>query len=89
MRCSSPPQHERRLFSRAGISVDALLEDRGRLEYYHAARRDRHFLAGIGIAPDPLALLAHHERAERRELHRLATLEAIGDFFQDEFDERG
>ena len=85
MRCSSPPQHERRLFLRAGISVDAPLEDRGRLEYYHAARRDR--------LPcrywDYARLLAHHERAERRELHRLATLEAIGDFFQDEFDERG
>jgi len=89
MRCSSPPSHERRLFSRAGISVDALLEDRGRLEHHHAARRDRHFLGGLEIAPDPLALLAHHERAKRRKLHRLAALEAIGDFFQDELDEGG
>src|SRR5215510_15382409 len=73
----------------AGIGVDALLENRRRLEHHHAARRDRHFFAGLGIAPDPLALLAHHERAERRELHRLAALKTIGDFLQDEFDERG
>src|SRR5262249_1631284 len=31
----------------------------------------------------------HHERAERRQLHRLATLETVGDFLQNEFDERG
>src|SRR4051794_32796231 len=45
-------------------AVDALLEDRRRLEHHDPARRDRHFLAGLRIAPDPLALLANHERTK-------------------------
>src|SRR5437763_2740284 len=72
---------------RAG-RVDALLEYRRRLEHHYAARRDRHFFAGFRIAPDALALLAYHERAERRELHRFAALEAIGDFLEHQFNER-
>src|SRR5215472_6575866 len=84
--CSPPPLIT--LFSCVGIGVDALLEDRGRLEHHHAPRRDRHFLAGLRITPNSLAFLAHHERAERRQLHRLATLETVGDFLQIEFDER-
>src|SRR5947209_7526458 len=71
------------------IAVDALLEDRGRLEHHHAARRDRHLGAGLGIAADALALLAHHEGAERGELHRLAALEAVGDLLQHEFHKGG
>ena len=69
-------------------AVDALLEDGRRLEHHHAARRDRNFLAGLGIAADPLALLAHHERAERRQLHGFAAFEAIGDLLQHQFHER-
>src|ERR1043166_9270048 len=67
--------------------IDALLEDRGRLEHHHATRRDRHFLAGLRIAPDALALLAHHERTERRQLHGLAAREAVRDFLQYHFNE--
>ena len=47
--------------NRLGVTVDAMLEDRRRLEHHHPARRDRHFLAGLGVAPNALALLAHHE----------------------------
>src|SRR5262245_37597559 len=60
--------------------IDALLEDGGRLEHHHPARRDRHFLAGLRVAADALALLAHHVRAERGELHRFAALKTVGDF---------
>src|ERR1700722_14273473 len=65
--------------------IDSLLEDSRRLEHHDPARRDRHFLAGLGIAADALALLAHHERAERRQFHRFATFEAVGDFLQHKF----
>src|ERR1041385_3204259 len=67
--------------------IDPLLEDRGRLEHHHAPRRDRDFLAGLGIAADALALLAHHKRAERGQLHGLAPFEAIRDFLQYHFHE--
>src|SRR6266849_4262626 len=78
------------LLAAAGVNVvDALLEDRGRLEHHHPARRDRHFLAGLGIAPDPLALLAHDKGTEGGQLYRLAALEAVGDFLQHQLDERG
>src|SRR5206468_880810 len=45
-------------------AVDALLEDRRRLEHHDPARRDRNLLAGLRIAADALTLLAHHEGAE-------------------------
>src|SRR5215471_2482778 len=67
------------LLSRIGVGVDALLEDGRWLEYHHPPRRDRHFLTGFGIAADALAFLAHHERAERGQLHRFAAFQAIGD----------
>src|SRR6185503_7560182 len=70
-------------------AVYAMLEDRRRLEHHHPAWRNGYFLAGLGIAAYPLALFAHHERAERRQLHSLAPFEAIRDFFQHQFNKRG
>src|SRR5712691_3675674 len=67
--------------------VDALLENRRRLEHHNPARRYWHFGAGLGIAADALALLADHERPERRQLHGFATFEAVGDFLQDKLHE--
>src|SRR6516225_2730397 len=66
--------------------IDPLFEDRRRLEDHHPPRGDRHFLAGLGITADTLAFFAHHERAERRQLHRFATLETIGYFLEHKFD---
>src|SRR5262245_50616827 len=83
------PQPRITLFSCVGIGVDALLEGRARVEHHPPPRRDRHFLAGLRTTPKYLAFLPHHERAERRQPHRLATLETVGDFLQNEFDERG
>src|ERR1700722_3701246 len=68
------------------VAVDPLLQNRRRLEHHHAPRRNRYLGAGLRVTADTLALLAHHERSERRQLHRLALLEAIGDLFQDQFD---
>src|SRR5215467_12001583 len=87
-----PPllQKSNELFEFAAVGiVDALLEDRGWLEHHDAPRRDRHFLAGLGIAPDALAFLAHHEGTKGRQFHRLASFKAIGDFLQYHLNERG
>src|SRR3954447_6680035 len=68
----------RLLFALAGrtgtVGVDALLQDRRRLEHHDAARQDRHLGAGLRIAADALAFLAHHEGSERGQLYRLALL---------------
>src|SRR5262245_6640228 len=61
----SAPSSIETLFWQAGFSVDALLEDGGRLEDHHASRGNRHLLAGLRIAPDSLPLLTNHERTER------------------------
>src|ERR1044072_163225 len=76
-------------FAIAGrMTVDPLLQNRGWFEHHHATRRDRHFSTGLRVTSDTLTLLAHHERTERRQLHRLALLQAIGDLFQNELDKR-
>src|SRR6266545_2781040 len=69
------------------LGIDALLEDRRGFEDHDAPRRNRHFLAGLGIASDPLSLLAHHERSERRKLHCLAALQAVGDLLEHQLDQ--
>src|SRR4051812_38315291 len=69
-------------------AVDALLEDGRRLEHHDPARRDRHFLAGLRVAADPLALLANHERTKRGQLHRFASFEAGGDLPEHQFHQR-
>src|SRR6185312_10521207 len=69
-------------FSGGGTVVDALLENRRRLEHHNAPWRNWHFLAGLGISPDALAFLAHDERTERGKLHRFPTLETVGDLLE-------
>src|SRR5580700_10779542 len=84
--CPRPILHQRlRSLAAVRLRIDSLLEDSRRLEHHDPARRDRHFLAGLGIAADALAFLAHHERAERRQLHCFATFEAVRDFFEYKF----
>ena len=75
-------------FTRRG-GIDPLLEDVGRLEHDDAAGRYRRFLTGPGIAAHALAFLAHDKRAERRQLYRLATLQAVRDFFEHKLNECG
>src|SRR5688572_9773966 len=70
-------------------AVNALLEDGGWLEHHDATRRDWNFLAGLRIAADPLAFLSYNERAKRRQLHRFASFEAIGDLLQHKFHKCG
>src|SRR5215207_6193814 len=68
-------------------SVDASLEDVGRLEHHHPPRRDRNLFTGLRIAADPLSLGAHHERPEGRQLHRFPLLQAFRDLLEDAFHE--
>src|ERR1700748_3215883 len=65
-----------------GVAVDALLEDRRRLEHHDPARRNRNLLAGLGITADPLTLIAHNKGTDRGKLHRIATLERVGDLLE-------
>src|SRR5699024_11184275 len=83
---ASPPRPHRgptrRLFRRLSPRqsiVDALLHDVAGAEDQHAPRRDGYFLAGLRVAADALALVANAERAERRQLHRVAALETRHD----------
>src|SRR5215470_16377361 len=69
------------------VGIDPLLEDCRRLEHHHAPRRYRHFLAGLGVPADSLALLANHKRTKRRQFHGLASLKAVRDFLQDQLDQ--
>src|SRR5262245_2826917 len=69
--------------------VDALLEDGGWLEHHHPTRGDRYLFSGLRVATNPFPLLAHHERSERRQLHCLAPLEAVGDLLENQFHEGG
>src|SRR3972149_924305 len=71
------------------VAVDALLEDRRRLEHHRPARRNRNFLAGLGIAPNALTFFAHDERTERGQLYGFATLEAVGDLLEHQLHQRG
>src|SRR5436189_3806837 len=57
--CAMPP------LSGAG---DPLAHDLAGAEGEHSARRDRHLDPGLGIAPDPLALVAQDEASEAGNL---------------------
>jgi hypothetical protein len=52
---------------------DPVAHDLAGAEGHHAARRDRHFDAGLGIAADPLALVAQDEAAEAGNLDVLPS----------------
>src|SRR3989337_565360 len=69
--------------------VDALFHDVAGPEHEHAPRRDGNFLARLWVAPDALAFVANPERAERRELHGVAALEARHDLAEHQLDDLG
>src|SRR5512139_2879183 len=54
-----------------------------RVERDDAPRRDRDFLAGLGVAAGVLRLLAQLEIAEAGELHAVARLERRADFLEE------
>src|SRR5689334_9421006 len=66
---------------------DPLAHDLTGAEGEHAARRDRHLDAGLGIAADPLALVAQDEAAEARNLDVLAVGERGAHMMEDALDD--
>src|SRR3982750_1477001 len=56
---------------------DSVAHDLARAEGHHSARRDRHLDPGLGIAADPLTLVAQDEGAEARNLDVLALRERV------------
>ena len=70
------------LFLRRGVTVDARLEHVRWLEHHDAPRQNRHFDAGLRVAPMRLTLRAHDERAERRELYGFAARRRFGDLVE-------
>ena len=59
------PQYARLALRRASALLIAILQHMGGAEHQHPARQDRHFLAGLRIAPDALALLRAPRRCRR------------------------
>src|SRR6185437_9681527 len=58
-------------------------------EHQHAARRDRHLVAGLGVTTHALALLPYRERAKGRQLHGLALGQGAANLFQHILDHLG
>ena len=58
-------------------------------ENQHAARRDRHFIAGLGIAAHALRFWRTAKRSEGGQLHRLAVRERGAKFSEHVFDHLG
>src|SRR3546814_7009298 len=66
------PCRERRPLLPLSRRDDAVAHHLAGTEGEHAARRDRHLDAGLGIAADPFALVTQDEGAETRNLEVLA-----------------
>src|SRR3990172_2372673 len=69
--------------------VDALFHDVACPEHQYAPRRDGNFLARLWVAADALTLVANPERAERREFHGVAALEARHYLAEHQLDDLG
>src|SRR5262249_62212203 len=67
---------------RGGAVVNALLENRRRLEHHNASWRDWHFFPRFGVPANTLALFPHNKRAKRRQFHGFATLKAVGNLLE-------
>jgi hypothetical protein len=68
---------------------DAIAHHLARAEGEHAARRDRHFDTGLGIAADALALVAQHEGPEAGYLDVLALGQRFAHMAKDLLDQLG
>src|SRR6476661_2189805 len=68
---------------------DLVAHDLAGAERHHPARRDRHFDAGLGIAADPLALVAQDEAAEARNLDVLPFGQSVAHMMEDALDDPG
>src|SRR5438067_1589181 len=69
--------------------VDLILQRVRGAEDEDAARADRHFLAGFGIAADAPSLLPDRKAPERGNLDHFSALERAGNLGDHRFDELG
>src|SRR5205814_8208943 len=69
--------------------VDLIFEGVRGAEDENAARADRHFLAGFGIAADALPLLPDRKAPERGDLDHFSTLKGAGNRGDHRFDKFG
>jgi hypothetical protein len=88
-RLAQPGRHRRGCLAHSSLppagvafAVDARLQPLTRPEGQHAARQDGHLDAGLGVAADTAALLAHQKGAEAGDLHGLAGFQHLGDALQ-------
>ena len=68
------------------LAVDALFQYGRRLEHYCAAGGYLSCDARLGVAAETLLLFAYRKGPEGRQFHRLASLQAVSNFLQDQFD---
>src|SRR5690606_8229306 len=78
----------RRVLGIASVAcfLDLRLQLLARVEGDHAPRGDRDLLAGLGVAPRSLGLVAQLEIAETRQLDALAALERVADLVEEGLD---
>src|SRR5215210_4440564 len=75
--------------TRGSALGDPVAHDLTGAEGHDAARRNRHFDAGLGVAPDPLAFVAQDERAESGHLHIRSDRQSVAHVVQHTFDHAG
>jgi hypothetical protein len=68
-------------------NIDAAFEDFGGLERQHPTRRNHYFLTGLRIAPHSFCSLANDKEAEGRQFHCLASLKAVADLLEHQFNQ--
>src|SRR5690349_15406515 len=71
------------LFAGSRIALYPQAQFLARTERDDTARGDRDLLAGLGIAPGALVLVAELEVAETRQFHLLAGLQAVADLLEE------
>src|SRR5579875_2770413 len=67
----------------SSIALDPEFQLLSRTERDHAACGDRNLLAGLGIAPGPLVLVAQVEVAEPRQLHLLPPFQRLAQHLEE------
>src|SRR6476659_4019530 len=72
--------------TRGSALRDPVAHDLARAEGHHASRCDRHLDPGLGIAADPLTLVAQDEGAESGHFHILSDGQRVAHVVEHAFD---
>src|SRR4051812_43408105 len=71
------------------LTGDLIAHDLAGAEGHHAPRSDRNLDSGLGVAADPLSLVAQNESAEAGNLHVPAFRERMAHVVQNALDDAG